>query len=210
MLKKLTDEQKDMLLACAIEEFGDQGYGRAKITSIAHAAGLSPGVIYKYYEDKSALFGACLEHCMEYLDEVYSRVDKTAEGPEESIDQLVEQAIIASREHPEFFRLYHQITLIQDPEEAARLASRIEGSSSKLYVEFLRKAKDSGLVRADMEPGYFALLFDDILMMINFSLSSQYYRDRIKLYLGGEPSDDELKEQVLKFVKGALGLKEAD
>ena len=206
MLKKLTEEQRERILTCAIEEFAEQGYSRAKITTSAREAGISAGVIYKYYEDKAALFAACLEHCMDYLDQVYSRIGSTSAGLQDGLNQLVELAIKASREHPEYFRLYHQITLTQDEEEALKLASRIEGNSSRLYVGFLEKAVNAGLLRADMDPKLFALLFDDILMMINFSLSSQYYMERMKLYLGHEPSDDELREQILKFVRGAFGM----
>ncbi len=206
MLKKLTEEQIEKILTSAITEFGEQGYGRAKISSIAQAAGISAGVIYKYYEDKAALFGACLEHCLDYLDRVYSEVDRNAGDMEDSMEQLVELAIIASREHPEYFRLYHQITLTQDPEEAEILASRIEGSSSKIYTEALEEARRSGVVKEDLDPGYFALFFDDVLMMISFSLCSGYYRERMRLYLGHEPSDAELKEQVLRFIKGAFGM----
>ncbi|MBQ1714943.1 MAG: TetR/AcrR family transcriptional regulator [Firmicutes bacterium] len=208
MLKKLTEEQRDMILTCAIEEFGEQGYGRAKITSIARSAGLSAGVIYKYYEDKEALFNACLEHCMDYLEDVYTRLGSTTIGLEDGLERLVELAVIASREHPEYFRLYHQITLTQNSEEAVKLSSRIEGSSSKLYVSFLEDGVRAGLVREDMDPKFFALLFDDILMMINFSLSSKYYEERMRLYLGHDPSDAELKEQILKFVRGAFGMGE--
>lgn len=208
MLKKLTEEQRNMILTCAIEEFGEQGYGRAKITSIARSAGLSAGVIYKYYEDKEALFNACLEHCMDYLEDVYTRLGSTTIGLEDGLERLVELAVIASREHPEYFRLYHQITLTQNVEEAVKLSSRIEGSSSKLYVSFLEDGVRAGLVREDMDPKFFALLFDDILMMINFSLSSKYYEERMRLYLGHDPSDDELKEQILKFVRGAFGMGE--
>ena len=208
MLKKLTEEQRNMILTRAIEEFGEQGYGRAKITSIARSAGLSAGVIYKYYEDKEALFNACLEHCMDYLEDVYTRLDSTTMGLEDSLERLVELAVIASREHPEYFRLYHQITLTQNSEEAVKLSSRIEGSSSKLYVSFLEDGVRAGLVREDMDPKFFALLFDDILMMINFSLSSKYYEERMRLYLGHDPSDAELKEQILKFVRGAFGMGE--
>ena len=208
MLKKLTEEQRDMILTCAIEEFGEQGYGRAKITSIARSAGLSAGVIYKYYEDKEALFNACLEHCMDYLEDVYTRLGSTTIGLEDGLERLVELAVIASREHPEYFRLYHQITLTQNSKEAMKLSSRIEGSSSKLYVSFLEDGVRAGLVREDMDPKFFALLFDDILMMINFSLSSKYYEERMRLYLGHDPSDAELKEQILKFVRGAFGMGE--
>lgn len=197
-----------MILTCAIEEFGEQGYGRAKITSIARSAGLSAGVIYKYYEDKAALFNACLEHCMDYLEDVYTMLGSTTIGLEDGLERLVELAVIASREHPEFFRLYHQITLTQNSEEAVKLSSRIEGSSSKLYVSFLEDGVRAGLVREDMDPKFFALLFDDILMMINFSLSSKYYEERMRLYLGHDPSDAELKEQILKFVRGAFGMGE--
>ena len=52
MLKKLTEEQQQAILDSAIEEFGRNGLERAQIGSIAKKAGLSVGVIYKYYRNK--------------------------------------------------------------------------------------------------------------------------------------------------------------
>ena len=68
MLKKLTEEQQARLIDTAILEFADKGFKGAGLSRIAKKAGVSVGVIYKYYEDKDALFNACVKNTLDYLD----------------------------------------------------------------------------------------------------------------------------------------------
>ena len=65
--KKLSDEQQTNLIRAGIKEFADKGFSGANLSKIARNAGLSVGVIYKYYEDKNALFLACVHFGLESL-----------------------------------------------------------------------------------------------------------------------------------------------
>ena len=67
MLKKLTQEQLAAVLEAGIAEFAEKGPERASMGAIARAAGLSVGVLYKYYADKEAFFSACLERSLDAL-----------------------------------------------------------------------------------------------------------------------------------------------
>ena len=70
MLKPLTKEQTDSILSIAAEEFADKGFAGTAIGSIAKKAGVSVGVIYKYYSGKEDLFNACVRKSLECMDEV--------------------------------------------------------------------------------------------------------------------------------------------
>ena len=55
MLKKLTESQQAQIIDKAVLEFAEKGYKGAGLSTIARNAGVSVGVIYKYYADKGAL-----------------------------------------------------------------------------------------------------------------------------------------------------------
>ena len=56
MYKKLTDEQIQIIIDSGIAEFAHEGFVGANLSRIAKSAGVSVGVIYKYYADKKDLF----------------------------------------------------------------------------------------------------------------------------------------------------------
>ncbi len=58
MLKKLSDEKINEILEAGISEFASHGMDRANTNVIAKKAGVSVGVIYKYYNDKEGFFFA--------------------------------------------------------------------------------------------------------------------------------------------------------
>ena len=52
----------------------------------------------------------------------------------------------------------------------------------------------------------FAYLLDNVFMMLQFSISCDYYKERFKVYMGEdvENKDGFIIEQTLKFVKAAF------
>lgn len=54
MLKKLTEEKLEEILEAGISEFAEFGLQKAGMNAIARRAGISVGVLYKYYENKDA------------------------------------------------------------------------------------------------------------------------------------------------------------
>ena len=52
----------------------------------------------------------------------------------------------------------------------------------------------------------FAFCMDNLFLALQFSLSSEYYRDRMQIYLGDDVMErtEFLKEQALRFIENAL------
>lgn len=207
MLKPLTQKQIDKLISVAINAFGDKGYYGASINKIAKDAHLSVGVIYKYYEDKEALFTACVKLSLEYLDSVFDDISKLEDSLTVRIENLIIHLQNAARSHPEYFKLYHQIIVSGSP-HPDKIAHAIEGPSAALYSRLLEEAQDAGIVRDDLDPKLFAFFFDNLMMMLHFSYACDYYKDRFREYCGEETpvNDEKVREQLMKFITAALGL----
>ncbi|WP_267552629.1 TetR/AcrR family transcriptional regulator [Rhizobium rhizogenes] len=58
MPQKLKDEVRDRIVEAAGTVFAEQGFTAARLADVAERAGISTGNIYKYFEDKEALFNA--------------------------------------------------------------------------------------------------------------------------------------------------------
>ena len=210
MLKKLSPEKQQEIIDCAVHEFADKGLKDAKLGSIAKAAGISVGVLYKYYEDKNALFLTCVRYVTgkleEFLEELLSRGDKPLNYARALIYELQKY----SRRHGEYIRLYHVTTCMSD--YAREMAREIEGYRSKVYVRFIAQVQQKGIVRGDLDPGLFAFFFDSLLTVTQFSYSCPYYAEQIKLYAGDDiPDRDEyVAEQLLRFLESAFTLEQKD
>lgn len=213
MLKKLTEAQQAKLIDTAILEFAEMGFKGAGLSRIAKNAGVSVGVIYKYYEDKEALFHACISKSLDYLDEVLSKVGAAeAEGADLPglVEALVYQIQYTCREHPEYFRMYHQITAGNDETQGRHLAELIERPSAKAYKAALKKAVEEGRIDERLDPGAGAFFFDNLLMMLHYAYSCPYYTERMNIYCGKRIAGSEKKmaEQMVRFILNGLGYKE--
>jgi len=210
MLKKLTEEKLSEVLECGISEFAEHGFESASMKKIAERAGLSVGVLYKYYADKDAFVWACIKRCLGGLESFLTEMTASEDKPLNYVRQMLKTLLYYSREHGDYIRMYHRIT--QMTECSQELAREIEGFTSKLYSEFLANAQESGDIRRDIDPGLFAFFFDNLLMMMQFSYACPYYMERLKLY-GGEDilgNDEYVTEQLLKFTESAFTLESAD
>lgn len=206
MLKPLTKEQTENILKTAAEEFANGGFAHTSVGAIARKAGVSVGVIYKYYKDKEDLFNACVIRSLDALDEVFEQAHNRNLGLMEMAEELIKQIQLFARKNPEYFRLYHQITVSGSPAVTPEIAELIEGRSARLYSGLMQKAGESGEIRGDMDPSLFAFFFDNLLMMLHFSYTCGYYENRFRIFCGDDVTerDEEVREQMLKFIGGAL------
>lgn len=207
-MKKLTDEKQAALLEAGIAAFARAGFRGASIGAIAGAAGTSVGVLYKYYENKEAFFDACLRHSLRSLEALLDRVTAEEGKLLDSARQLIRGLQAFSRTHPDHVRLYHRITASQGA-AAVRLAGAIESVTARLYTDWITRAQAEGAVRGDMDPRLFALFFDNLLMMTQFTGCCDYYRARLAFYRDPPPSDETVEEELLKFLESAFTLEQA-
>ncbi|MBQ6440482.1 MAG: TetR/AcrR family transcriptional regulator [Mogibacterium sp.] len=206
MLKPLTKEQTDRILSIAAEEFAEKGFAGTAIGSIAGRAGVSVGVIYKYYAGKDDLFSACVRKSLESMDEVLDMTGNEGGSLMDMIGNLISRLQSFAKEKPEYIRLYHQITVSGPSAGGAQNAGLIESGTAKIYKEFIKKASESGEIRDDIDPDAFAFIIDNLLMMLHFSYACGYYKDRFRIYLGENALDEDaaIREQMLKFIGAAL------
>lgn len=206
MLKPLTKEQTDSILSIAAAEFADKGFAGTAIGSIAKKAGVSVGVIYKYYAGKEDLFNACVAKSLGAMEEVLDAARTSGGSMLEMADVLITEAQRFAKEKPEYIRLYHQITATGSPAGKTQSAELIESGTARLYEGFIKNASEAGTVRKDIDPAAFAFFFDNLMMMLHFSYACDYYKDRFRIYCGDDALDRDafIKEQLMKFIGGAL------
>lgn len=61
------EAQRGRILAAAEQCFIEHGFHAASMATIAETAGMSPGLIYRYFENKSAIILAIVEHQLELM-----------------------------------------------------------------------------------------------------------------------------------------------
>lgn len=79
MLKRLTEEKLEEILEAGITEFGEQGFEKTSMSRVAGRAGISVGVLYKYYGDKDGFFLACVKKSMQELERTLSETTSREE-----------------------------------------------------------------------------------------------------------------------------------
>lgn len=209
MYKKLDDVNIQNLINAGIEEFSLKGISGASINSIAKKAGLSVGVIYKYYEDKNTLFLACVHSSLEELSNLLDEVLSNESDLILCIKKIIHVLIETSESHYKINRMYNAISSREADAFAKELAQEIEGVSAKVYTELMIKAQADGELSSEINAPLFAFFFDSLLMMVQFSYSCDYYKERLKLYCGPEIFTDKslMEKELTKFLLSALGIK---
>lgn len=202
MYKKLDDNSINKLLETAIDEFAEHGLERASMSTIAKKAGVSVGVIYKYYGDKDGFFLACVRHSLELLDSTVSEALEGGGDLHTCLRRLVRGLIRQSKEHANYNAMYNEITSGSCRRYADVLASEIETRTAKIY----KKVFEHAGLEQDVNPAVFAFFFDNLLMMLQFSYSCDYYKHRMKIFCGEEimNNDEIMEEMFIKFLDGVM------
>ena len=206
MLKKLTDEKIVEILEVGIAEFAEKGLDGANINVIAQKAGISVGVLYKYYKDKEDFFLACLRRSLGVLESVLRDVMSGEDKILARAEKMIRAVQYHSRKHSNYINMYNEITAGSGKKFAPVLAAEIEGMTSRTYTGFIAKAAEDGDIRDDIDPRLFAFFFDNLLTMLQFSYCCGYYRERAKLYFGEDVLEDDEKvvSELLKFLESAF------
>lgn len=206
MLKKLTQEKLDEILETGISEFAEKGLDRANINVIAKKAGISVGVLYKYYKDKEDFFFACLDKSLKVLESVINDFLVGEDKLLARAEKIIRAVIYHSRKHANYISMYNEITSGSFRKYAPVLAKKIESITSRTYSTFISNAQACGDIRNDINSRLFAFFFDNLLMMMQFSYASDYYKERFKIYCGVEMdnNDDLVVNELLKFLESAF------
>ena len=70
------------ILDAAMREFAHKGYEGASLNTVCAENGISKGIIYHHFRDKSELYLLCVEECFDALTASLER-ERAAFGPQE-------------------------------------------------------------------------------------------------------------------------------
>ena len=100
-------ERREQILEAAIKVFAERGYERATNALIAQEAGISPGLIYWYFDNKEALF---VEATRSRVSRVFGHFKAVLDDspPEEALSRLAEVylAYFQVEEHARLSRMF--------------------------------------------------------------------------------------------------------
>lgn len=209
MYKKLDEEKLNSLILAGIDEFSEKGLSGANLKEISKKADLSVGVIYKYYKDKNSLFLACVHYSLQTLQNLLEDILQNENNFELCIEKIIHVTIQSSEDGNKINKMYNTISSREADAFAVELAKEIEGVSATVYTELVKKAQQDGNCPKNANPALFAFIFDSILMMVQFSFSCDYYKERLKLYCGDEIFTNKqlLEDNLVLFVLQAFGIK---
>lgn len=205
--ERISERRQNEILETAIEEFSAKGYKYANINTIARNAGISIGLMYKYFATKEDLFLTCISRGMDILQETLETIMQSENKLLKKAELVIRATCELSREYKNYIKLYNEITAEKDGERAVAYAREIESTTSRFYITAIAQALASGDVRQDLNPRMFAFFLDNLLLMLQFSFTCEYYKERLCLYTGvdiGELDDDEIVTQLLKFIESAF------
>ena len=204
---RISEKRQNEILEIAIEEFSSKGYNNANINIIAKNAGISIGLMYKYFATKEDLFLTCISRGMVILQETLETILKSPNKLLKKAELVIRATCELSREYKNYIKLYNEITAEKDGERAVAFAREIESQTSRFYITAIAQALASGDVRQDLNPRLFAFFLDNLLLMLQFSFTYEYYKERLSLYTGvdiEDLDDDEIVTQLLKFIESAF------
>ena len=129
--QQIRDESRQHILDIAAEVFAGKGLAHTKISDLAEAAGVSQGLLYRYFIDKDDLFIALLETPVSGAIQWTQDAIEYIGSPLEKLRRLTRQFLQGMSEKPVYFQILTQ---------AMALSGRVFETLAKLetVVKMLR------------------------------------------------------------------------
>lgn len=205
--ERATDERKNMILEAGIDEFSSKGYEKANINIIAKNAGISIGLMYKYFSTKEDLFITCLQRGTQILDKALFEIMESNDKLLVKAEKLIRVMVTHSKKNSKYIIMYNEISAERNNKRAKDMVKEIEEKRSSIYITAITSALSKNDVRPDLDPRMFAFFLDNLLQTLLFSYTCDYYKERFKTYTGidvDKLDDETVINQLLKFIESAF------
>ena len=162
--------------------------------------------MYSYFASKEDLFLTIVNNANELMDRILGEVVENSKDIFDVVERMVAAARKVGQEYPKLNQIYLDITTQALSAMSARLSSELERITPGLLSQFLAEGKFNGILRQDLDERVASYCIDNILMMYQFSFSSDYYKDRMKIFVGPEKMDDikHLEQEIVRFIRASI------
>jgi len=203
---RISEEKQRRILDAGISEFAAKGFPGANINVIARKAGISIGSMYKYFGSKEDLFLTIIEQAHGLLAGALEEIDRSSGDIFEKIEKMVRAAQNYARQYPELHQIYLDMTSEGLSHLSRKLSGKMETVSMAFYERMIREAMAQGIIDNRQKPRWIALFIDNLILMLQYSYTSDYFKERMKIFLGPVALDDDEKmvDRLMQFIRGAL------
>ena len=181
---RLPSDKRARVLEAAKRAFAANGYSGANVNKIAAEAGISVGSMYKYFRTKEDLFLALIEDFHRLIESSIDAILARETRFLARVEALLRAAAETSAADPENVRIYICCTTEELAPLAARLSGNIEAASAGRYRAMVVEAQAKGEVDPSVDPAWAAFFLDDLFLLLQYSYGSEYYRERLRVFLG--------------------------
>ena len=203
--EKIPQEKRERIAKVAIHEFSSKGYNAASINTIAKESGISIGGMYRYFKSKEALFMSILDWGYSLLEEALGKILEEDGDIFEKVRALLRVSIEYAVNYREINQIYIDVSTEGLSSLAKKISLKMEGITATLYHQLLEEARSEGTVRADLHPGIISFCIDNLIMMLQFAYSSNYYMERLKIYAGPDAeTEDQIIDGIMDFIKHGI------
>jgi len=204
--EKIPSEKQKKILETAVAEFAGKGFSTANINVIAQKAGISIGSMYNYFESKEHLFLSVVDYGYKVLEEAISSVDLEKGDIFDKIEMLIRLAQKFSKENPQLNQIYLDLASQGLFHLSQKLSRQVEGITALFYRALINDAKKQGAIADDIDECVTSFCLDNMILLLQFSYSSEYYKERMKIFAGDDAveNDEKMVVQMMRFIRRAL------
>lgn len=208
IFERIPQEKQQRILEAAVTEFAANGFPGANINRIAQKAGVSIGAMYKYFGSKEDLFLTIIERAHGLLAGVLDEIGHSAGDIFEKIEQMIRAAQEYARQFPELHQIYLDMTSEGLSRLSRKLSGKMETISAQFYESMIMRAMKQGTIDSRLDPRVAALCIDNLILMLQYSYTSEYFKERMKIFIGPDALNDDEKivQGMMQFVRGALSV----
>lgn len=193
----LSPAKRSQILVGARQAFIELGYERASVGLIAERAGVSKATLYNHFDDKPALFTACIDQECAEAQAVVTRMLEAPSGDLERALLAIGERILRLLTAPTTMAL-HRIIVAEAPrfpEVGKHLYALFTRYAEQVLGAFMKTWSDRGVLRVE-EPVLAAFQFVDLCRGDAFK--------RVELGIAKELSDEEVRATVASAVRTFL------
>jgi AcrR family transcriptional regulator len=192
---KVVEDRREQIITAAMEVFARKGYNQASNKDIARQAGITPGLIYHYFESKEALLKAIFE-TRTPLRLFRSFPPEMLDLPPEKLLRFLVQQMLAIVENENFVQLVriYLPEAIYNP-QAALLGNTAISEAIHFVENYLAARMSTGELR-QVDPGLVTqFLLGSVMDLV---LRRQVLKDPVTLQYTQEQIVDSVVDLVLQ------------
>lgn len=134
--QQIRGARKEQILDAAAKVFAEKGLASTKIGDLAAAAGVSQGLLYRYFSDREDVFAALVERSVEHAIQRARAAVESPGTPWERLRSLTEDFLQGMYEKPMYYQIFLQAFALSEPvQEIVRELQSLVAALRQLIVD---------------------------------------------------------------------------